>query len=115
MITSVNCMPVRDASGKVVMAVITVEDITARKQAEQALIRSEKLASVGRMAATIAHEINNPLEAVMNALFLAKSVEAEAPRASTWTSPRKSCGGSPTLPGSRWDFIANPTPRRCYR
>jgi PAS domain S-box-containing protein len=80
MITSVNCMPVRDASGEVVMAVITVEDITAKKRAEQALIRSEKLASVGRMAATIAHEINNPLEAVMNALFLAKSVEAEASR-----------------------------------
>ncbi len=79
-ITSVNGMPVRDASGKVVMAVITVTDITAKKQAEQALIRSEKLASVGRMAATIAHEINNPLEAVMNALFIAKGAEAEASR-----------------------------------
>ena len=79
-LTSVNCMPVRDASGEVVMAVITVTDITAKKQAEQALIRSEKLASVGRMAATIAHEINNPLEAVMNALFIAKGAEAEAAR-----------------------------------
>lgn len=79
-ITSVNGMPVRDASGKVVMAVITVEDITARKRAEQALIRSEKLASVGRMAATIAHEINNPLEAVMNSLFLAKGLESGAAR-----------------------------------
>jgi len=45
-------------------------DITDRKQTEQALIRSEKLASVGRMAATVAHEINNPLSAVMNSLFL---------------------------------------------
>ena len=80
MITSVNCTPVRDAGGQVMMAVITVEDISARKRAEQALIRSEKLASVGRMAATIAHEINNPLEAVMNALFLAKGAEAEASR-----------------------------------
>ena len=79
-ITSVNSMPVRDANGKVIMAVVTVEDITSRKQAEQALIRSEKLASVGRMAASIAHEINNPLEAVMNALFLAKSVEQESSR-----------------------------------
>jgi PAS domain S-box-containing protein len=79
-ITSVNCTPVRDAGGKVVMAVVTVEDITSKKRAEQALIRSEKLASVGRMAATIAHEINNPLEAVMNALFLAKGAEAEASR-----------------------------------
>jgi PAS domain S-box-containing protein len=48
-------------------------DITERKRAEQALLRSEKLASLGRMAATIAHEINNPLDAVMNLLFLANS------------------------------------------
>ena len=45
-------------------------DITDRKRAEEALIRSEKLASVGRMAATMAHEINNPLEAVVNSMFL---------------------------------------------
>ena len=47
-------------------------DIIERKLAQEALLRSEKLASVGRMAATIAHEINNPLEAVMSVLFLAK-------------------------------------------
>lgn len=46
-------------------------DITERKQAEQALLRSEKLASVGRMAATVAHEINNPLASVMNLIYLA--------------------------------------------
>lgn len=48
-------------------------DITERKQTEQALIRSEKLASAGRMAATVAHEINNPLSAVMNSLFLVQA------------------------------------------
>ena len=47
-----------------------VMDVTERKRTQEALIRSEKLASVGRMAATMAHEINNPLEAVVNALFL---------------------------------------------
>jgi signal transduction histidine kinase len=71
-ILSVNAVPVRDTAGNVTLAVVTIEDITTQKQSEAALIRSEKLASVGRMAATIAHEINNPLEAVTNALYIAK-------------------------------------------
>jgi PAS domain S-box-containing protein len=45
-------------------------DITAQKRAEEALRRSEKLAAAGRLAATIAHEINNPLEAVTNLIYL---------------------------------------------
>lgn len=48
-------------------------DVTQRKLAEDALIRSEKLASAGRLAATIAHEINNPLEAVTNLLYLSRT------------------------------------------
>jgi signal transduction histidine kinase len=48
-------------------------DNTARKQAEEALLRSEMLASAGRMAASIAHEINNPLEAIMNTLYLVRT------------------------------------------
>jgi signal transduction histidine kinase len=47
-------------------------DITERKIAEEALRNSEKLAATGRLAATIAHEINNPLEAVTNFIFLAQ-------------------------------------------
>src|SRR3954468_11749576 len=50
-------------------------EIAARKLTEEALIRSEKLASVGRMAAVLAHEINNPLEAVTNLLFIAKAAD----------------------------------------
>ena len=61
-----------DASGKpVTMAGINM-DVTERRGTEAALMRSEKLASAGRMAATIAHEINNPLEAVTNLIFLAR-------------------------------------------
>ncbi|MBV9670744.1 MAG: hybrid sensor histidine kinase/response regulator, partial [Acidobacteriales bacterium] len=48
-------------------------DFTAQKQAEEALMRNEKLAVVGRLAATISHEINNPLEAVTNLLYLIES------------------------------------------
>jgi len=47
----------------------------ARKKAEEALVNAEKLASVGRMAAVLAHEINNPLEAVTNILFLAQTTD----------------------------------------
>ena len=47
-----------------------LQDITEKKASEAALLRSEKLASVGRMAATVAHEINNPLEAVTNCVYL---------------------------------------------
>jgi len=46
------------------------QDVTALKQTREALIRSEKLALVGRMATSISHEINNPLEAVINLLYL---------------------------------------------
>ncbi len=47
------------------------EDVTEAKSTEVALLQSEKLASVGRMAATVAHEINNPLEMVTNCIYLA--------------------------------------------
>jgi PAS domain S-box-containing protein len=50
-------------------------DITDRKNLNEALIRTEKLAAVGKLAATIAHEINNPLESVTNLLYLARTNE----------------------------------------
>ncbi len=52
----------------------TAFDVTERKLAQEALVRTEKLASVGRMAATVAHEINNPLAAIMNSLFIARTM-----------------------------------------
>lgn len=66
-------LPRRDASGQIVKWYGTTEDIESRKRAEQALIQNEKLAAVGRLAASIAHEINNPLESVTNLLYLARA------------------------------------------
>jgi signal transduction histidine kinase len=62
-----------DESGKLVRMVGISMDISQRKRAEEALRRSEKLAATGRLAASIAHEINNPLEAITNLLYLANS------------------------------------------
>jgi two-component system, NtrC family, sensor kinase len=56
--------------GRVTGTVVSFRDITERRRTEEALRVTEKLASTGRMAATIAHEINNPLEAVTNLLYL---------------------------------------------
>lgn len=53
--------------------ILYCRNTTETRKAEQALRRSEQLAAAGRLAASIAHEINNPLEAVTNLLFLAKS------------------------------------------
>lgn len=59
-----------DATGKPVRFDGVTQDVTALKQTREALIRSEKLALVGRLAASISHEINNPLESVINLLYL---------------------------------------------
>jgi PAS domain S-box-containing protein len=68
--------PVRDEHHRVKEWVGTCTDIEKQKAAEDALIRAEKLAVAGRLAATIAHEINNPLEAVINLLFLIQNNSA---------------------------------------
>jgi two-component system NtrC family sensor kinase len=53
-----------------VNSIFIVSEVTARKRAEAALLINERHAATGRMANTIAHEINNPLEAITNLLFL---------------------------------------------
>lgn len=80
---SVTISPIIDSSGTVIGASKIARDISDKKRVEQLLIQSEKLAATGRMAAAIAHEINNPLESVMNLIFLARQNSPDDSRAHT--------------------------------
>jgi PAS domain S-box-containing protein len=64
--------PRRDGKGRVVKWYGTTENIDQRKKTEMAMRQTEKLAVVGRLASSISHEINNPLESVVNLLYLAR-------------------------------------------
>jgi len=70
---SLTVSPVRDANGRIIGVSKIVRDISDRKAAEAALIQKEKMATAGRMAATLAHEVNNPLEAITNLAYLLSS------------------------------------------
>lgn len=73
----VNYTPLFDEHGELRVISTVSLDITAQKAAEAALLKSEKLAAVGRLASSIAHEINNPLESVTNLLYLAKQLATD--------------------------------------
>ncbi len=77
---SLTLSPVFDEAGRIVGVASISRDISQQQKVEKALHTSERLASVGRLAATIAHEINNPLEAVTNLVFLAQSCSDDADR-----------------------------------
>jgi PAS domain S-box-containing protein len=62
--------PVCNSKGAIIGAATVARDITDRKRAEEALRRNDKLATIGRLAAAITHEINNPLDALGNLLYL---------------------------------------------
>jgi PAS domain S-box-containing protein len=74
---------VEGAEGRPRLVVAMLEDITERKEAQEALLRTEKLAVTGKLAASTVHEINNPLQAVVGCLALADETLEE--------------GGDPTL------------------
>ena len=76
---SVTISPIRDKNDRIIGASKIARDISMRKQMERVLVQSEKLAATGRMAAAIAHEINNPLDALMNLIFLARKSSKNQP------------------------------------
>jgi signal transduction histidine kinase len=71
----VNIYPVRSATHGVRWVGAVVVDTTGIKRSEDALRRTEKLAAVGRLSSSIAHEINNPLEAITNLLYLLRKLD----------------------------------------
>jgi PAS domain S-box-containing protein len=81
---SLSISPVRDGQGDIVGAAKIARDIRENKKIERALRTTEKLAAAGRLAATVAHEINNPLEAINNLVFLAKRDAGDANKVSEY-------------------------------
>jgi signal transduction histidine kinase len=73
---------------------------------EATLLRAHGLAVAGRMSASIAHEINNPLEAVTNLLYLMRSEVTGELHPRTLQGPRQSLHGSRGSPRRRWLIIA---------
>ncbi len=67
---SINVTPHIEPPGDLVSFSAIIRDITSLKLSEKALLQNEKLASLGRLASSIAHEINNPLESVTNLLYI---------------------------------------------
>jgi PAS domain S-box-containing protein len=66
--------PIRDDQGKLVGVVLVFRDATHERKSQEILRKTEKLATAARLAATVAHEINNPLEAVGNLIYIAKAI-----------------------------------------
>jgi PAS domain S-box-containing protein len=69
---SITISPILNSLGEVIGASKIARDVSDRKKVERMAVEAEKIATTGRMAAAIAHEINNPLGSVLNLIYLAR-------------------------------------------
>ncbi len=71
--------PIRDEKGNLIGVVLVFRDVTNERKSQELLRKSEKLTAAARLSATVAHEINNPLEAVSNLIYIAKQSAIASP------------------------------------
>ena len=67
--------PIRDDRDKLMGVVLVFRDASHERESQEILRKTEKLAAAARLSATFAHEINNPLEAVVNLIYIVKGIE----------------------------------------
>ncbi len=68
--------PIRDDRDELIGVVLVFRDVTAARKSQEVLRKTDKLAAAARLSATVAHEINNPLAAVVNLIYIAKNTQA---------------------------------------
>jgi PAS domain S-box-containing protein len=73
--------PIRNDRGELTGVVLVFRDVTAERKQQDILRRTEKLSAAARLSATMAHEINNPLAAVVNLIFIARNTPTIPPTA----------------------------------
>ena len=67
--------PIRDSRGKLTGVVMVFRDATHERKSQEVMRKTEKLAAAARLAATVAHEINNPLEAIGNLIYITRTTD----------------------------------------
>jgi PAS domain S-box-containing protein len=67
--------PIRGANGELLGVVLVFRDVTNERKTQEAMRRTERLAAAGRLSATIAHEINNPLQAAASVVYLCRTMD----------------------------------------